>query len=191
MSLLVLFKANVSKESSVDILINSAGLATIVILLVVLIGGNILTKWTVSISALLMAAGIMLFLTSLQVVMSQYQGAKGKEPPPEPSMKLLVNPLTFPTILTPYGIALALILMVFNNRLSDRMFIVPMMLILVMFLNLLAMFFARPILRIIKQETLYVAGMVLGVMQLALGLEIILIGIHIQALILQDLLKLG
>ncbi|MDJ0659002.1 MAG: MarC family protein [Crocosphaera sp.] len=182
---------NADDDLRKSLAINSAGLATIVILLVVLIGGNILTKWTVSISALLMAAGIMLFLTSLQVVMSQYQGAKGKEPPPEPSMKLLVNPLTFPTILTPYGIALALILMVFNNRLSDRMFIVPMMLILVMFLNLLAMFFARPILKIIKQETLYVAGMVLGVMQLALGLEIILIGIHIQALILQDLLKLG
>ncbi len=105
--------------------LNSAGLATIIIVLVVFIGGNILTRWTVSISALLMAAGIMLFLASLQAVMSQYKSSKGDEPLIEPSMKLLINPLTFPTILPPYGIALALILMVFNNRISDRPFIVP------------------------------------------------------------------
>ena len=182
---------NADDDLRKSLALNGAGLATIVILSVVLIGGNILTKWTVSISALLMAAGVMLFLASLQAVMSQYKGSTGNETSVEPSMKLLVNPLTFPTILTPYGIALALILMVFNNRLSDRMFIVPIMLILVMALNLLAMFFARPILRIIKIETLQVAGLVLGVMQLALGIEIILIGIHIQALILEDLLKLN
>lgn len=174
-----------------NLAIYSAGLATLVILLVVIIGGNILTKWTVSISALLIAAGILLFLASLRMVMSQYQGSTGNEPSLEPSMKLLVNPLTFPTILTPYGIALALILMVFNNRISDRPFIVPIMLILVMFLNLLAMLFARPILRTIKLATLQIAGLVLGVMQLALGVEIILIGIQIQALILEDLLKLS
>lgn len=171
--------------------LNSAGLATIIIVLVALIGGNILTKWTVSMSALLMAAGIMLFLASLKAVMSQYQGLTGNEPRVEPSMKLLINPLTFPTILPPYGIALALILMVFNNRISDRPFIVPLMLILVMVLNLLAMLFARPILKTIKLATLQIAGLVLGVMQLALGIEIILIGIHIQALILEDLLKLS
>ncbi len=142
-------------------------------------------------SALLMAAGIMLFLASLQAVMSQYKGSTSNEPLLEPSMKLLINPLTFPTILPPYGIALALILMVFNNRISDRPFIVPVMLILVMVLNLLAMLFARPILKAIKLPTLQIAGLVLGVMQLALGIEIILIGIHIQALILEDLLQLN
>ncbi len=74
---------------------------------------------------------------------------------------------------------------------SDRMFIVPIMLILVMFLNLLAMLFTRPILKAIKLPTLHISGLVLGVMQLALGLEIILVSIQIQALILKDLLKLN
>ncbi|ACB53216.1 hypothetical protein cce_3868 [Crocosphaera subtropica ATCC 51142] len=182
---------NADDDLRKSLALNGAGLATIVIVLVVLIGGNILTRWTVSMSALLMAAGIMLFLASLQAVMSQYKGSAENEPLLEPSMKLLINPLTFPTILPPYGIALALILMVFNNRISDRPFIVPVMLILVMMLNLLAMLFARPILKTIKLPTLRIAGLVLGVMQLALGIEIILIGIHIQALILEDLLKLN
>jgi multiple antibiotic resistance protein len=58
-----------------------------------------------------------------------------------------------------------------------------------MVLNLLAMLAARPILRTLKPATLQVLGLVLGVMQLALGLEVILAGIQLEALILKDLLS--
>jgi small neutral amino acid transporter SnatA (MarC family) len=172
-----------------NLAIRSAGLAALVILLVTLLGGNILAKWGVSIAALLIASGTLLFLVSLQSVLSQYEPPEGKAAPPEPSMKLLIHPLTLPTILTPYGIAIALILMVFNTRVSDRPGLVPALLLLVMVLNLLAMLAARPILRTLKPETLQVLGLVLGVMQLALGLEFILSGIQLEALSLQELLR--
>lgn len=172
-----------------NLAIRSAGLATLAILLVAFLGGNILAKWTVSIAALLIAAGTLLFLVSLQSVLSQYEPPEAKVAPSEPSMKLLIHPLTFPTILTPYGIAIALILMIANTRVSNRPVLVLAMLLLVMVLNLLAMLAARPILRTLKPETLQVLGLVLGVMQLALGLEFILSGIQLEALSLQDLLR--
>jgi multiple antibiotic resistance protein len=180
---------NADEDLRKNLAIRGAGLATVIILLVVMIGGNILAKWAVSLEALLLAAGILLFLASLQLVMSQYGTAKSNEPPPEASMKLLINPLIFPSILTPYGIAIALLLMIFNTRLSERPFIVPILLIVVMILNLLAMLAARPILRILTPATLQILGLVLGVMQLALGLELILSGIQLSALALQDLLQ--
>lgn len=171
-----------------NLAIRSAALATLVILLVALLGGSILTKWTVSLAALLLTTGILLFLASLQLVMSQYGSAASNAPPPEPSMKLLINPLTFPTILTPYGIALAIILMITNTRMLERPFIVPVMLLLVMGLNLICMLAARPILAILRPAILQVVGLVLGVMQLALGLQVILNAIQIEALTLQELL---
>ncbi|WP_019504127.1 MarC family protein [Pleurocapsa sp. PCC 7319] len=172
-----------------NLAIRSAGLASLVIFLVVILGGNILAKWTIGIESLMIASGILLFLASLQQIKSQYETSGKEAPPPEPSMKLLVNPLTFPTILTPYGIALALLLMVANTRISQRPWLVLVMLLLVMFLNLVAMLAARPILKTLKPMTLQVLGLVLGVMQLALGIEMILSGIGLAALILQDLLN--
>lgn len=180
---------NADEDLRKNLAIRGAGLSTVIILLVVMIGGNILTKWTVSLEALLLAAGILLFLASLQLLMSQYESSNSSDPPPEPSMKLLINPLIFPSILTPYGIAIALILMISNSRVSDRPLIVPILLVVVMVLNLLAMLAARPILRTLKPATLQILGLVLGVMQLALGLEIILSGIQLSALTLQDLLQ--
>jgi hypothetical protein len=56
----------------------SAALATIVILLVVLIGQNMVRVWQIRLPSLLIAGGILLFLVALNMVMTQYQ------PPPLP-----------------------------------------------------------------------------------------------------------
>lgn len=165
----------------------SAALATVVILLVVIVGQNMVRVWQIRLPALLIAGGILLFLVALDLVMRQY------EPPPSPtssdppSLKLAVKPLTFPVILPPFGIAIALVLMLMSQELGFNPLKVIGVLVLVMLLNLISMLAARPILRFLKPVTLQILGFVLGVLQLALGIEWIITGLEIEALVFRRL----
>lgn len=86
------------------------------------IGANILHKWGISVGALQLAAGIVLFLIALRPVLEQYEPkkpeteAQGSSASPAPSSSdLAFSPLAFPTIVTPYGVAV-LILVVTLRR---------------------------------------------------------------------------
>ncbi|PSB68170.1 MarC family protein, partial [filamentous cyanobacterium CCP1] len=165
----------------------SAALATIVILLVVLIGQNMVRIWQIRLPALLIAGGILLFLVALNMVMTQYQSPPLPEDSSPPSLKLVVSPLTFPIILPPFGIAIALVLMLVSQEIGFNPLVVLGVLVLVMLLNLLGMLAARPILAFLRPITLRIVGFVLGVLQLALGIEWIITGLEIEALVFRRL----
>lgn len=165
----------------------SAALAMIVILAVVLIGQNMVRVWHIRVSSLLIAGGILLFLVALNLVMTQYQPPRLLEDPSPPSLKLVVTPLTFPVILPPFGIAIALVLMLVSQEIGFNPLVVLGMLVLVMLLNFVGMLVARPILAFLKPITLQIFGFVLGVLQLALGIEWIITGLEIEALVFRRL----
>jgi len=62
-------------------------------------------------------------------------------------------------------------------------------LIAIMVLNLLAMLFARPILSVIRPRVLQMIGLVLGIIQLALGIGLLFTAIEVQALTIRELLR--
>lgn len=124
----------------------STAIATIVILLVTIIGQNMLRVWQVHLPALLIAGGILLFMVALKIVLSEYNPPAKTAPPEEPSLKMAVTPLAFPTIVPPFGIAIALTIMAISQEISVSPTIVLGLLVLVMLLNLLGMLAARPIL---------------------------------------------
>jgi multiple antibiotic resistance protein len=172
-------------------------LATVVILLVTTIGQNTVRVWRVQLPALLLTAKILLFLVSLNMVMSQYGTLTESKPvaptsaqPAPPSLKAVISPLTFPTILPPFGIAIALTITVAVRQLGLNTTPVLGVLVLVMLLNLLGMLAARPILGVLKPFTLQILGFTLAVMQLALGIEFILSGIGLEALVIQRIMAL-
>lgn len=103
---------------------------------------------------------------------------------------VFASPLTVPTILPPFGIAIALTIMVGVTQLGLSTTPVLGLLLLVMLLNLLGMLAARPILGFLKPVTLQILGFALAVMQLALGIEFILSGIELQALVIQRMMAL-
>jgi small neutral amino acid transporter SnatA (MarC family) len=70
-----------------------------------------------------------------------------------------------------------------------RAFLIVGLLVAVMAVNLLAMLFARPILRVIQPRFLQLLGLVLSVIQLALGFSMIFTALEIQALVLRQLLS--
>jgi len=165
----------------------SAVLATIVILLVAVVGQNMVSVWEIRLPALLIAGGILLFLVALNLVMRQYQPSLPPTSSDPPSLKLVVTPLTFPVILPPFGIAIALVLMLMSQELGFSPLIVIGALVLVMLLNLVCMLAARPILQFLKPVTLQIFGFVLGVLQLALGVEWVITGLEIEALVFRRL----
>jgi multiple antibiotic resistance protein len=154
------------------------GLATAAALLAPTIGANILRKWGVSSEALLLTVGIILFLVALRSVLAQYSPADDHVPaqaaaPPATTSAFSFTPLAFPTIITPYGIAL----LVFLVTLPEGAVPIASLLVLValvLALDLVAMLFADRILGTpVVAGALRLLGATLGVLQVALGVQAI------------------
>ena len=131
-------------------------------------------KWHLSLPAIEITAGLILLLVALGIVMSAYG------PPPEAAQPLPAAPmaatlrLTFPQVLTPYGIAVVIALLAAAHGDTERQTLIFALLIAVMVLNLLAMLYARSIMRGVMLLILQVLGAVLGVLQVALAIQIML-----------------
>ena len=138
-------------------------------------GQNTLVKWDVGLPALLIAAGLVLLLVALKSVLSQYEQSPrvppGDNPQPATTM-LAISPLAFPTIITPYGIAAFILI---NAAVPPEQNIeIYKVFLEVMALNLVAMLFARPIIKYLS-TVLTILGAVLGVLQVALAVQMLIL----------------
>lgn len=120
----------------------------------------------------MLTGGLILFLVALQQVLSQYSGARPPERPEPPTLALAFNPLAFPTIVTPYGIAAVIIFMALAPDITSTGMISGLVL-LVLALDWVAMLFAHSVVRWLG-GVLQLFGVVLSVTQVALGVRIIL-----------------
>jgi multiple antibiotic resistance protein len=122
--------------------LKGVGIACLTGLVAAFVGQSLLVKWGVSLPALLLAGGLVLLLIALQGVLSQYVSGPAEHRDPEaPAPKGFA--LAFPNIITPYGTA-ALILLLAASE-GGRDFSIFGIFLAVMLLNLLTMWFARPI----------------------------------------------
>jgi len=139
----------------------------------------VLSTWGISAAALLIAAGIILFLVALQSIRGQY-GSLDDETLPRYSEARIVRVafrLAFPYIVSPYGIAIVILV------LTIRPDAVPLTSILVMLgaimlLNAMVMLIAHRIARsIYLLPGLVVIAAVLSVLQVALGVQLVITGV--------------
>jgi multiple antibiotic resistance protein len=138
-----------------------------VVLLVSIAGPLILRNWGVSLPAVALTGGIILFLVSLQVMLKPTESPTDSIIDSETlSASMLISRLVIPTIVTPPGIAAILALMVLSAGKQQ--------LLLVMFVNLLTMLTARKLLSILRVSGLRVIGWVFAVLQASLGAQIII-----------------
>ncbi len=151
------------------------------ILIAATIGVRVLTKWGVSHGALLIAAGIILFLIALNSIREQYahEDDPSDAPGADLSLRHLAFRLAFPYVVSPYGVAV--VILVLTSR-PDFVALAPIIAMLggIMLLNLLVMLVAHRI-----ASSPYIApgfavlGAVLGVLQAALGIQAILVGLRL------------
>jgi small neutral amino acid transporter SnatA (MarC family) len=143
------------------------------LLVAAFLGRALLEKWGVSIPALLIAVGMIFFLVAIRMVLAQYDPEPAAITPlPEDPWAATLR-LTFPTVLTPYGVASVIALAALAME-PGRLTMILGLAVGVMALNLLAMMFARKIMRGVTLLLLQLLGAVLGVLQVALSIQIIL-----------------
>ena len=154
----------------------------VVALLAVILGGLVgramLARFHVSQPALLITIGIIFFLVALKLVLEQY-AAEREAPAPLPAAPMAATlALTFPLVVTPYGIA-AVILLIASAADRPRLLTIFVIAAVVMLVNLLAMLFVRQIMRGFVVFILQVLGAVLGVLQVALAVHIVIRGLQL------------
>jgi multiple antibiotic resistance protein len=148
-------------------------IAALGMLVAATVGANTLYKWDISVGALQLGASIVLFLIALRQVLEQYEPKK-----PEPaasdvsaasSSKLAFSPLAFPTIVTPYGVAVLILIVTLR---SDHLLEILGVTIFVLVLDFLAMVVADLILKTpLVAAALGILGSVMGVLQIALAVQ--------------------
>ncbi|CCQ60629.1 MarC family protein [Crocosphaera watsonii] len=181
---------NASKQVIIKLATRSFALSTLSILTVALASENILNKYRISLSSLIVAARIVLFLISLKMLLQQYDNQKNNPLPiPENPLTALISPLTFPTILTPQGIALVMISMTIAQRLDNNVDKILGLIMVVMILNLLSMLYARQILTVLQPILLQILNLILSIIQLALAISFMFSGITLQILTINYILK--
>lgn len=148
-------------------------ISSLALLLAAFAGESLLEKFNIELPVLTLAAGIILFLVALQGTLQQFSTTPPVEAPASPpTLHLAMSPLAFPTIVTPYGIAALIVFMAVSPDLTYRLK-VGGILLGIMLVNLVAMLSARYILKWLG-VALQIVGAVLGIIQVALGLSIII-----------------
>ncbi|CRI63282.1 putative Multiple antibiotic resistance (MarC)-related protein [Thiocapsa sp. KS1] len=140
------------------------------------LGSLLASNWGVSTPILTICTGLIFFLIALRAVLAQYEPAMPGAPPddavPSPFM------IAFPMVVTPYGIAGVVALVSLFQDDLDRMLQVVAALLVVMAINLITMLYVRAVLSPLSAALLQLLGAVLGVLQVALALRILLIGLR-------------
>jgi len=148
--------------------------ASLMLLVASLIGERILRSYGIPLPVLALSAGVILFLVALRGVLEQFTS-----PPPHDGDSagtaytevLALSPLAYPMIVTPYGIATLVVFLALGSGLKHQL-VIGSMVLAIMGLNLVVMTACLHVSRG-PRVLLRIVGDVLGVIQVALGLQII------------------
>lgn len=153
-----------------------SGVASVALLLAATIGAKTLQAWGISVGALLLTAGVILFLVALQPILAGY---KRPEPRLEsaPAAELFLSPLAFPTIVTPYGIAVLILFTTLSPLRTGGLWTMGVA-AFVLALDLIAMLSADLIAKApLITRGLDILGSVMGILLVALGMQAVVDGL--------------
>lgn len=147
-------------------------LATVTALAGGFVGRFMMNSWHISVPAMMLAAGSVLLLISLRGLLAQYS-EQAPVVDTTKSRNHTAYKIAVPMLLPPYGMA-AIIVLLANSADTTRSLWICVLLVGVMALNFLAMFFARQIMRTIGPIPLQIFGVIIGIMTMALSIQIII-----------------
>lgn len=163
---------NASPTFARQIAVRATIYASIALLIAGLLGEKILSNFGIPLPILALTGGIILFLVALLNVIKQFEPHKENgDFVVSPTLDMALNPLAFPAIVTPYGIAALIVFLAISPDLNSKL-MVGGILFGIMVLNLVIMLLTR---HVFKPLAIFLAlfGVILGVIQVALGSLII------------------
>jgi len=145
--------------------------SSIALLLAAFLGARMMSNLNIPIPILALSGGIILFLVALLNIIKQFSPATEHfETSAAPTLNMAINPLAFPTIVTPYGIAAVIVFLALSPDLSGKI-TVGVVVLGIMILNLIIMLITRYIYKVLA-IILSLLGAILGIVQVALGLNV-------------------
>ncbi len=145
----------------------------------VFVGAGAMAGVGTSKSSLIIAAGLILMLTALRNILSSTATFKAHQPGP-PTVALGLMPIAIPGIVTPVGVAVLIIFVSYFPALADKLAIMGVV-AAILTLNLGAMLVARWFMTNVGAAPLLVLGAVFGVLQAAMGVEMLISGLTLSA----------
>lgn len=144
----------------------------VVVIVAGVIGSGMMVKWHVAPAVMMLASGLVFLLAALQMVLSAYRVAQAApvEVPAQPAVHRLVYPVT----VTPYGVAAVITLMALSQDMRHSLTVLGLALA-VLVINLVAMLLVRWLMRGVGPMALQVVGAVLGILQVALALQLMVV----------------
>lgn len=147
----------------------------------VFVGAGAMAGVGTSSSSLIIAAGLILTLTALRNIFGAAASAK-MDQPTSPTTALGFMPIAIPGIVTPVGVAVLIIFVSYFPALADKLAVMGVV-AAIMTLNLGAMLIARWFMTHVGAAPLLVLGAVFGVLQAAMGIEILISGLSLSRLV--------
>ena len=143
-----------------------------------------MANFNVSVPVLALAGGLVLFLVALQTVLQQTlgSGAAVRQFEGAPGMHLALNPLAFPTIVTPHGIAALIVFATLANGDRSAELSIAAIVLVILAMDWAAMIFAERILKWLG-TALQILAVVLGIAQVAIGLQVIFQSLRLLGLV--------
>lgn len=155
--------------------VKAIAFAVLGIALAALMGTVQMDKAGISKPALAAAAGLLMALVGLQPLLGNQKQARPDAGPPD------ALALAFPVVLPPYAFGMIILFSLYAASTSDTLGIIAVGVVL-MAMNLVAMLFAGPIMRRIGMTPLKIFGAVFGIVQLALGVQMMFWGVSVGVL---------
>jgi multiple antibiotic resistance protein len=156
-----------------EVAIKAALLATAIALILAGVGRGLLSRYDISRNAVQIGGGIILLVSSLNNIFPPSQQPNPQTAKPT-ALELAISTAT-PIIISPFGTAVILIFSMAAAQVPGMDFAIAKSLITLMVLNFLGMFFVDKILNIPGfTKILQILGSVLGFIQVALAVELML-----------------
>jgi multiple antibiotic resistance protein len=168
--------ANVEAHIARRLARKTIGYSAVAMAIAGLIGTGILDGWGVSQGSLLAAAGLFLLLGALAPAARTGQSVDGQSPTTDGVMAMALSPLAFPSIVSPHAVGVFVLFCTYAATLQERFQLLAVV-GAILALDYLAMLGARRFMAYVGMTPLLILGAVFGVLQTALGIEMVRIGL--------------
>ncbi|WP_038176695.1 MarC family protein [Vibrio pacinii] len=166
---------NTDAQFKRQLALRSAGIAAVLCVLFALLGAGILSTLKISVEALLIAGGAILFVFALDMVIGEDKEQADSSEPPAPTLDWAAFPLAMPLMASPQGLVAIVAIEATSQTFADSLMLVGLILVVAV-VNVVFMLGADRIFSKIPPAFLKVIMRIAGLLLCGLAVQIMIYG---------------